>query len=356
MAEGVVTCLKLCKPYPLLLSNFFNHPTLDIRALASKRSKLQTSLRDLDITGDCEEVLHQALEYARHWKLYWSRPDARTHTTLHPLAFIWSPLFQEQTFMVSSKGTRKGGDEDVEEGSTCVWFELAMIYMVCCQLYYSLGVDSLEEYKQSSQLEDAKRSGIYFQNAAYMALEAERVVQELWTTQPLDFDPAVRDSRTTRIWLELCLAGAQHCCCMVLQSKPEKSITNMSKLFMAEAQQYSKVLQYMQALKMSHVMKNLHKQVATLYIETLSAATIACLNSEETDEINVCKKETALLQVHNVLKKQLPNFSLEKLQKELETICTLRTKVYHLRRKENESVPRTMIPVPHLAVKPLPPS
>lgn len=366
MAEAVVTCLKLSKPQHVLLSNYFLQPSVELRALAAKRSKLQISLRDIEITGDCDEVLKQACDYAHSWKAYWSQPHSRTLTTLSPLAFFWGALFQEQpaqqhlapllphfSSSSSSSSTTKAG-EPVLEGSSCIWFELAMTWVVCGQLLYSLGVEYLEEYKQSAQFQDIKQAGLYFQNAAHMFLQAEHVAQELWTTNRLDFEPAIRDRSTTRLWMNLCLAAAQHCCCVGLQAKPNYGLESLSRLLMAEAHQYSEVLQHMHNLDMVQVMRTLYQQVGSLYIETLSTAYMNCLNAQETDDESVCKKEKALVQVHDVLAKQLPGFSLELLSKEIQTIQRLRTKVHCRQLKESETVPRSMLPVPHLAVKPLP--
>lgn len=344
MSACVVTRMQLSKPQHMLLQNYFSAPDIVLSGLSAQRQQLCTLLHDIEISGSVCSAISAARHYAECFSSFWSRPEARSIRSSEPLQFDWSPLLSENE------------DTTAVESSTCVWFELSMTHMLCGQLYYSMAVERLVQYEENRVDNELKYAASYFTNAAHFFLRASHTVQSLWTTNLLPIDPAIRRPAATQIWMKLSLAAAQHCYVIRLEATRPDSLSLLSKLCAGEAGLYKEVVQLMTSLRIQHVLKRTYQDIAELYIAAITKAYTAKLSTIETTKTTVCKKEMAWMKLIKDIEKLLPDISHEAADEQLRTLRIERESVFFISFKENESVPRDMLPTATLKVAATQPS
>lgn len=347
MIDSVVACLQLSRPVPLSLSSHFRSPASEIVSLDELRSRMCSVVNNLEISGSCEEAISSISDYKKAISHFASSPvSRRIRAASHPV-FQWGALFVENEKAAQT------------ESSTCIWFEVIMCNVLQGQLYYSMGVESLIEYEEGRQDEHLKNAAARFRYAAYMFMSARLCKQSNWITKIRDFDPTVRHDVFLQLWEKLCLAPAQHCFILryyaIKKDQGGEASTTLAMLLMGEASFYDSLLHIMQDYEMAAQMRQLYTQVAQLYIENCSAAYAEQLASIETEENNVWLKITAWENLKSSFENRLPKMPHERLDEELKKLNRLIGSVYFVKRKEQQSVPRSMMPKASVKVKAEPP-
>lgn len=339
MSSAVITCMKICKPLTKLTNGYFSELTPAIITLIELHQRMVDVINSIEISGSCESAIDEINSYSEALISFARSSTSRAVRTNHILIFTWTPLFLEDERC-----------KDVES-STCIWFEVAMTYVVRGQLYYSLGVEYLVNYEEDeTKDENLKISASYFSNAAYMFSQARSMTQRYWKTIPREFDPVVRKSVFVEFWEKLCLAAAQHCYInkymKIVEVDEQNSVKHktLAKLVMGEANLYERVLTVMREEGMYKHMKQLYSHVAQLYVNNISLAYSEHLRSIETTEKNIWDKILALEKLKEALTKQAPEIPCQMIDDELRKLNISIGSVYFIKRGNQTLVPRGMIP------------
>jgi len=349
MTNVVVTCMRLSKPCTASMTNYFINPSTQIRRMCDLQDRVISDVNQLEVTGTCSEVIDVLRQYRRKLEVFAESPASRQLRTTAPLQFDWTPLFSEDEHCTD------------RESSTCIWFEIAMCYVLLGQLYYSLGVEELVEYEANAGEEHLKNSAAQFRYAAYMFLQARHYVNSYWKTTRQEFDPTVRDNQFVQLWEKLCLAAAQHCFVtryrdMMKAAEGEhrnvdKMRATLSKLLMGEASLYEDVLRTMQKEDMCSSLTTLALQVGELYENAISSAYQHHMDTIDTGEDNIWFKIAAYENLLQVLDKRVPDRPHTAVQEQLRKLNVYINSVYFIRRGDTTVVPRHMIPVSSVNVK-----
>lgn len=231
-----------------------------------------------------------------------------------------------------------------------------MTQALTAQLYYYLAVEKLAEYGDNES--SLKFAALYFANAAHAALQAQHTVQQRWHTAVLDVDPVIRDTEATQLWIYLSLACAQHCYVVRAQSTHSSKQLMLSKLYMGEASLYKKILLLMKQMKMYEKLRELHSQIGSFYIATVSRAYQLKLKGIEDTSDNICKKEATWVQLISDLEDLLPELPHELADKEYKKVNMERKDARFIadsKVKAVKLVGKDMLPEKKVHVKPLPP-